>query len=86
MKFDRNAEAVVGADAVFTREYKQLGGIQALLQQFRKRIANPGNSWRFRLILKRNRQHIQTSVGRCLREGSSAKEQNYAEAKKFQGK
>ncbi|MGB6679660.1 MAG: hypothetical protein WBE44_23395 [Terriglobales bacterium] len=54
MKFDRNAEPVVGADAVFTRQYEQLGGIQALLQQFRKRITDPGNSWGFGLIFKRN--------------------------------
>ena len=85
MKFDRNAEPVVGADAVFTRQYEQLGGIQALLQQFRKRITDPGNSWGFGLIFKRNYQHVQTSVGRCLREGDSGEEEDCAEPEKFQG-
>ena len=86
MKFDRNAEAIVGADAVFTREDKQLSGIQTLLQQFRKRITDPRDPWGFGLIFKRNYQQVQTSVGRCLREGGGAKEQDYAEPEKFQGK
>ncbi len=84
MKFDRNAQAVVSADAVFAREYKQLGRIQAPLQQFRKRIADPRDSWSLGLIFKRNHQHVQASVGRCLREGTSGEEQDCAEPEKVQ--
>jgi hypothetical protein len=56
------------------------------LQQFGKRIADPGDSGRIGLIFKRNYQHILPNVHRCLRESGGGKEQDCAEPKKFQDK
>ena len=54
MKFRRNAQAVVGTDAVFARQHKQRRGIQALLQQFGKGVADPLDARRLGLIFKGN--------------------------------
>ena len=62
MKCDRDTQAVVSADSIFARQHKQRGGIQALLQQFRKGVADPLDARSLGLIFKRNYQHGLTAV------------------------
>src|SRR5208282_6351836 len=88
MKFDRDAQAVVGAEALCARQHKQGGRIQALLQQLGKGVADPLDARSFGLIFKRNYQHGLTGRGRSLGRCGCGQEQeeDWAEPEKFQGK
>jgi len=86
MKFDRNTHAVVGANAVFARQHKERSGVDALLQQFGKRVAYPLDARGFGLVLKGNDQEGLTGCGWSLGKGNCGQEQHCAELEKFQGK
>ena len=88
MQFDRDAEAVVGTNAVFAWQHKQRGGIQALLQQLGKGVADPLDARSLGLIFKGNYQHVLPGSGRTLGKGGRGQEQkeDCAEPEKFQGK
>jgi hypothetical protein len=69
MKRDRDTQAVVSTDSILARQHKQRGGIQALLQQFGKGVADPLDARSFGLIFKGNYQDGLTGCGRSLGKG-----------------
>jgi hypothetical protein len=86
MKCDRDTQAVVSTDSIFAWQHKQRGGIQALLQQLRKAVADPLDARSLGLIFKSNYEHGLTGCGRPLGNGrrGQEKKKDCAEPKKFQ--
>jgi hypothetical protein len=76
------------ADAVFARQYKQRGRVQALLQQLGKGVADPLDARSLGLIIKGNYQHVLTLRRRSLGKRDCGEEQKdeYVEPEKFQSK
>ncbi len=56
-------------------QHEQRGGIQALLQQFGKGVADPLDARSLGLIFKRNYQHGLTRGGRSLGKSGCGQEQ-----------